>query len=197
MIEWLLTGYNPIIYLMVSILIAIIIIAIVMTCVKNDKIADVIGSFGIFIFIQAFILSFIFACAPIVHTTSDWVTVYQTGNDRKVTLNLDNIWTGEITTNEIGPSYKHIENNNLHGTISIDENGSHGQYSIDVKQENIVENKKLNEHSKLVKVEYRRYESQHKELFGFAGQEEKPKNDGELRLTFDDGDADIKKIFKH
>lgn len=64
MIEWLLTGYNPIIYLMVSILIAIIIIAIVMTCVKNDKIADVLGSFGIFIFIQAFILSFIFACAP-------------------------------------------------------------------------------------------------------------------------------------
>jgi hypothetical protein len=196
MIEWLLTGNNPIIYLMVSILIAII-IAIVMTCVKNDKIADVIGSFGIFIFIQAFIISFIFVCAPIVHTTSDWVTVYQIGNDRKVTLNLDNIWTGEITTNEIGPSYKHIENNNLHGTISIDENGSHGQYSIDVKQENIVENKKLNEHSKLVKVEYRRYESQHNELFGFAGKDEKPKNDGELRLTFDDGDADIKKIFKH
>ena len=196
MIEWLLTGNNPIIYLMVSILIAII-IAIVMTCVKNDKIADVIGSFGIFIFIQAFIISFIFVCAPIVHTTSDWVTVYQIGNDRKVTLNLDNIWTGEITTNEIGPSYKHIENNNLHGTISIDENGSHGQYSIDVKPENIIENKKLNEHSKLVKVEYRRYESQHKELFGFVGKDEKPKNDGELRLTFDDGDADIKKIFKH
>ena len=64
MIEWLLTGNNPIIYLMVSILIAII-IAIVMTCVKNDKIADVIGSFGIFIFIQAFIISFIFVCAPL------------------------------------------------------------------------------------------------------------------------------------
>lgn len=182
---------------MVSIVIAIIIIAIAIAGIKNEETSDRIGGFGLLIFIQAFIVSIIFACAPTIHTTSDWVTVYETGEDRKVTLDLGNIWTGEITTDELGNRYKYLTKDYYQGTISMDENGSHGQYAIEVKPENIIENKKLNEHSKLVKVEYRRYESQHKELFGFVGKDEKPKNDGELRLTFDDGDADIKKIFKH
>lgn len=197
MIEWLLTGYNPIIYLMVSIVIAIIIIAIAIAGIKNEETSNRIGGFGLLIFIQAFIVSIIFACAPTVHTTSDWVTVYETGEDRKVTLNLSKIWTGEITTDELGNSYKYLTKENYQGTITIDDNGSKGQYAIEVKPENIIENKKLNEHSKLVKVEYRRYQSQHHELFGFSGKDEPAKYDGELRLTFDDGDSDIKKIFKH
>lgn len=197
MIEWLLTGYNPIIYIMVSIFIAIIIIAISITCIQNDKISGIIGGFGLCIFIQAFIVSVIFSCAPTVHTTSDWVTVYQTGDDRQVTLNLGNVWTGEITTDELGNRYKYLTKDNYQGTITMDDNGSKGQYVIEVKPENIIENKKLNEHSKLVKVEYRRYEFQHQELFGFSGENEPSKYDGELRLTFDDGDENVKKLFKH
>lgn len=178
---------------MISILISIATIAIAATCIKNDKIADVIGYIEFFILIQAFVVPLIMGSAPVVQKTNDWVTIYQTGDDRRITLQP---WIGDMSTAEVGKSYKYIERYHR-GKITIEDNGSHGQYLIEVKPENIIENKKLNENSKLIKVEYRRYESQHRELFGFSGKDAPIDYDGELRLTFDDGDADIKKIFKH
>lgn len=199
MIEWLLSGNNSIGYMGLSIVAFVVMLIFVGIFSNHEKIQDVIGFFGIFILIQGFIVPIICFTAPVKNETSDWSTVYTDGDNKKFTIDLGfGSYFGTITNKELGETYTVIAKHH-HGTITIDDNNAHGKYSIEINPENIIENKKLNKQSKIVKIEYRRYKSQYREWFGFKSDtiDKKFKYDGELRLTFDDGDPDIKKLFKH
>lgn len=195
MIEWFLTGYNAIGYCISAIFMGFMIVLLAETIFDSVKFEKFLFNVGGILVIHSLVLLGIFAFSSTIHKTGEWSTVYQKGDDKTITITLNN--SGTITNDAIGNLYRNIDTYHQDGTISVDDKGSLGQYAIVVEPENIIANKKLNEQSKLVKIEYRKYESQHRELFGFKGHDEKPCNDGELRLTFDDGDDSVKKLFKH
>lgn len=195
MIEWLLTGNNVIEVFVCGISLAIFLIIVSSITEKN-----VLTYIGIGISVVSIFISTLFF-ASTTYDGSEWTTIYTNGDNISINISLIDDGSTIVMENnkELGSSYDWFNKSRgvlSTGTITAADSKDQVTYDILLKRENIIENKKLNVHSQIIKVEYRKITSQQKQFGQFKGNPYPFDHDGELRITVDDGDNKIKQLFE-
>lgn len=115
---------------------------------------------------------------------SDWKQIYS--NDVKADITIDTFFDMHFKAGEAtGVSLKELERQ-LYLDASItatDASGSKESRTVTLVQDGISTTGKVDETSKIVKVEYRPIEGKRKSAFGLQSSLYKTKTDGELRIT--------------
>lgn len=129
---------------------------------------------------------------------SDWKQIYS--NDIKADITIDTFFDMHFKAGEAtGVSLKELERQ-LHLDASItatDASGSKESRTVALVQDGISTTGKVDETSKIVKVEYRPIEGKRKSAFGLQSSLYKAKTDGEFRITVQGSEKsdELKKLF--
>lgn len=133
-------------------------------------------------------------------SNDDWTTIYQNNIDADIILNINNdkLKTSKIKAGENIDDYKTYISNEHDGTVTAQKNKNQWSQSIVLTPNNII---KKERGTKLIKVEYRKLQSQQKKLLNYIGNIEQVKYDGEIRITIGDDQnqndiEELKKLFK-
>lgn len=129
---------------------------------------------------------------------SDWKQLYS--NDSKADITIDTFFDMHFKAGEeTGVSLKELERQlYLDGTITAtDASGSKESRTVALVQDGISTTGKVDETSKIVKVEYRPIEGKRKSAFGLQSSLYKAKTDGEFRITVQGSEKsdELKKLF--
>lgn len=130
--------------------------------------------------------------------TSDWKQIYS--NDIKADITIDTFFDMHFKAGEAtGVSLKELERQ-LYLDASItatDASGSKESRTVALVQDGISTTGKVDETSKIVKVEYRPIEGKRKSAFGLQSSLYKAKTDGEFRITVQGSEKsdELKKLF--
>lgn len=129
---------------------------------------------------------------------SDWKQLYS--NDVKADITIDTFFDMHFKAGEAtGVSLKELERQlYLDASITaIDASGSKESRTVALVQDGISTTGKVDETSKIVKVEYRPIEGKRKSAFGLQSEIYKAKTDGELRITVQGSEQsdELKKLF--
>lgn len=129
---------------------------------------------------------------------SDWKQIYS--NDIKADITIDTFFDMHFKAGEAtGVSLKELERQ-LYLDTSItatDASGSKESRTVALAQDGISTTGKVDETSKIVKVEYRPIEGKRKSAFGLRSSLYKAKTDGEFRITVQGSEKsdELKKLF--
>lgn len=143
-------------------IIALVILALSMIPDRREKptMTLVIRFLALFVMLLPMITFLIDSQEPYIKTTTEWRTIYTNDIDAQVELS--------IPTNELFGSYKHVtagselgrdynafESTSNSITIRARKNDTVVGKTVKLPQENIIVNGQLNEHAKIIKIEYR------------------------------------------
>ena len=129
---------------------------------------------------------------------SDWKQIYS--NEAKADITIDTFFDMHFKAGEAtGVSLKELERQ-LYLDASItatDASGSKESRTVALVQDGISTTGKVDETSKIVKVEYRPIEGKRKSAFGLQSSLYKAKTDGEFRITVQGSEKsdELKKLF--
>lgn len=129
---------------------------------------------------------------------SDWKQIYS--NEAKADITIDTFFDMHFKAGEAtGVSLKELERQ-LYLDASItatDASGSKESRTVALVQDGISTTGKVDETSKIVKVEYRPIEGKRKSAFGLRSSLYKAKTDGEFRITVQGSEKsdELKKLF--
>lgn len=129
---------------------------------------------------------------------SDWKQIYS--NEAKADITIDTFFDMHFKAGEeTGVSLKELERQ-LYLDASItatDASGSKESRTVALVQDSISTTGKVDETSKIVKVEYRPIEGKRKSAFGLQSSLYKAKTDGEFRITVQGSEKsdELKKLF--
>ena len=195
MIEWILTGFNAAGWIILALIIGEFLVLI------SDLITiPILKYMGIIALITIpFIFPFLFASTSL--NGSEWTTIYTKGDHLSINIELTQ-WHSKYvleSNTEIGSTFTDMDsllNNTLSGTITATDSKGQVTYDVLLQKDNVIKNKKLNNHSQIVKVEYRKITSRQNHFGSYSGNPYPVDHDGELRITFDDGDNEVKQLFE-
>lgn len=195
MIEWILTGFNAAGWIIIALIVGSFLIVI-----SDMIVIPILKYIGIAVLVTIpFIFPFLFSSTSL--NGSEWTTIYTKGDNISVNIELTH-WHSKYvmkSNTELGSTYDEMSNildMTLSGTITATDSKGQVTYDVLLQKDNVIKNKKLNNHSQIVKVEYRKINSRQNHFGSYSGNPYPFDHDGELRITFDDGDNEVKQLFE-